>query len=252
MILEAYTWALSKAAPGARKAGLVYEAAAIAARYNRQKKAWHQHLLNTRAAIAAAVEKADPTEPILVLGAGLGLDLPLAALNKHPAGALLCDAVFTPQLRFRMRTFRNLSFEVADATGLLAPFWEDKGNTPISPPAIAPIPLTGFSLAVSCNLLSQLPLSFAKSPPEGETEVRLTAAIQQAHLKALKAMDCPTLLITDYMREETMKGTTQTVSSSAPQLVFGDPAHLWNWNLAPEEERGKGLSTLLKVGVWEG
>jgi len=250
MIIEAYIWAFSKAAAGARQAGLVYEIAGIAGRFRRHQESWETHLNNSRKLIAEQIALADLNEPILVLGAGLGLDLPLDALNHHPSGALLCDAVETPTMRQKLKKYPNLSFEIIDLTGLLAPFWADNNSDSIRPPACAPIPLTGYSLAISCNILSQLPLPFAKSPPESDTEIRLTAAIQHAHMTALNVMDCPALIITDYERIDTIGGDTQNIISAAPQLFPEEPLKIWDWEIAPKGELGKDQSVSLKVGAW--
>jgi len=250
MILEAYIWALSKAVPGARKAGLVHEVAGIAGRFQRCKTAWRNHLNNSRKLIAAHILKADPNEPILVLGAGLGLDLPFEALNAHKSGALLCDAVETPTLRKKLRGLDNLSFEASDLTGLLTQFWGKEDCDTIVPPRIAPIPLTGYSMVISCNILSQLPLSFANSPPVGDTEIRLTVTVQQAHILALKAMQCPALLITDYERRDTTAGETQLIPSVAPQLLPEEQIAKWDWPVAPTGELAKDREVILKVGTW--
>lgn len=251
MIVEAFTWAFSRATKGARAAGLVQEVAAIAGKYHRNKKAWQPHLEQTRAAITAAVKQADPAEPILVLGAGLGLDLPLKALNDHPAGALLCDAVKTPQLAAKLKRYPNLQFELWDVTGLLEEFWDDYSNKNIVPPAFAPMPLTGYSLAVSVNMLSQIPLSFTKSPPEGDKEIRLAAAVQHAHMMTLKAMDFTILLVTDHERHESLDGETEVITTVASPLWPCAPMHEWDWHIAPARENKSGQTTTLKVGAWQ-
>jgi len=250
VLLEAYIWALSKAVPGARKAGLVYEVAGIAGRHQRHKNNWAPHLENTRHFIVENLPLADENEPVLVLGAGLGLDLPLDALNSHKSGALLCDAVETPLLRKKLKKYPNLSFERSDLTGLLAPFWADDSCDSIRPPLCAPMPLTGYSMVVSCNILSQLPLSFAGSPPISENEIRLTAAIQQAHMKALKAMECPVLLITDYERIDKIGMDEKTITMVAAPLLPGDPIQSWDWHIAPKGELAGNREVTLRVGAW--
>lgn len=251
MIIEAFTWAFSKAVKGARQAGLVQEVAAIAGKYQRNTKAWQPHLEQTRAAITIAIKKADPAEPILILGSGLGLDLPLQALNSHPAGALLFDAVKPPQLAAKLKQYPNIKFELRDVTGLLEEFYNNYSDRKIIPPGFAPLPLTGFSLAISVNMLSQIPLSFAKSPPEDDTEICLMAAIQQAHIMTLKAMDCNTLLISDHERHVGKDGDTEVITTVAPPLWPCNPEHEWDWHIAPKGENRNGLTTTLKVGVWE-
>lgn len=250
MFEELWLSMTSRSCPGARQAGLVYEVAGIAGRHRRHREAWAPHLEATKTIISEQISDVDPEKPILLLGAGLGLDLPVETLNAHKGGAQLCDAVETPKMRKIIKENDNLSFKLRDLTGLMAPFWTDKGCDSITPPSCAPLPMSGYGLAISCNLLSQLPLSFANSPPVGDTEIRLTAAIQQAHVRALRAMDCPALLITDYERHDTAAGDTNVIPSVAPQLLPGDPIKTWDWRIAPKGELAKDRKVTLKVGAW--
>lgn len=234
----------------ARKAGLVSEVAGIAGRYARSKTAWEPHLKQTSAFIEQKLALADPKKPILVLGSGLCLDLPLEALNAHPAGAVLMDAVLPFQARFKCRKLKNISFQGADITGFLKDFWGNNKTNPITPPDIAPMPEGNFGMVISCNLLSQLPLSFASSPPSGETEQRLTAAIQLAHVRALNTIRCPLIIITDYERLETELGKTTNIPTVAPHLLPGEPQQAWEWHIAPNGEVRTGLDIKLNVGAW--
>lgn len=250
MILEAYIWALSKAVPGARKAGLVYEVAGIAGRFRRHKKAWEPHLNTTRRLIAEAAANAPADKPILVLGAGLGLDLPVKNLAAHKGGAHLCDAVETPSLRRTLRQYPTLSFERIDLTGMLNAFWADTNCDTIEAPAVAPVPAGDWGLVISCNILSQLPLSFAASPPTTDTEARITAAIQKAHIDALNRQACPILLITDYERRDEQKTQQDIIPSVPPHLLPGNAFEEWDWHIAPKGELGKDRTVTLKVGAW--
>jgi hypothetical protein len=250
MIEEILTVLTVRAVRGAREGGLVKEIAGIQGRHRRNREAWAPHLQHTKECITAHLWQADPREPVLLMGAGLLLDVPLDALDAHPAGALLVDAVETGHTRRKLRRYGNIGFERADITGFLEEFWLGGGNALISPPDIAPLPLVGHGLAVSCNILSQLPLAYAASPPVGETEEKLTAAIQKAHVRALMAMDCPALLITDYERVETRGNDPHVIQTVDPHLLPGEPLERWNWNLAPQGEVDNNLDIRLKVGAW--
>ncbi|MCJ9428495.1 hypothetical protein [Kordiimonas marina] len=251
MLGEALTDLTARAAPGARAAGLVHELAGIGGRYRRHKKAWQPHLQHTKECITAHLYQADKAEPVLLIGAGLGLDVPLDALNAHPAGALLMDAVETLSLRWKLRRYPNIRFERFDVTGLLAPYAHTEEGAALHPPAIAPLPLVGYGMAVSCNILSQLPLAFADSPPADEDERALTAAIQKAHVKALMAMGCPALLITDYARIETKDdGHRHVIPTVERSFLPGDPLETWDWHIAPKGEAAPDLDISLKVGAW--
>ncbi|NVJ97006.1 MAG: hypothetical protein HWE25_02575 [Alphaproteobacteria bacterium] len=250
MIEEILTVLTVRAAPGAREGGLVKEIAGILGRHRRQRKFWAEHLQRTKESITAHMHHADPKEPILLMGAGLCLDVPLDALNSHQAGALLIDAVETRQTRRALKAYPDIEFERADLTGMLADFWLGDKNEVISPPDIAPLPLVGHGMAISCNILSQLPLAFSASPPVNETETKITDAIQKAHIRALLAMDCPALLITDYERVETSGNDPHIVQTVNPDLLPGDPVDVWDWPIAPSGEVAVGLEVRLKVGAW--
>ena len=250
MLQELYIWSLSNAVAGARSAGLVYEVAAIAGRHRRNHDSWRPHLERVKNIISATLCHAEKSKPVLLLGAGLGLDIPFAALNAHPAGAILVDAVETPQMRAHIRHNKNLTLECADITGFLALFWQSKTGDELSPPLIAPILHHDCGLVISCNILSQLPLCFANSPPNGDTEIRITDAVQQAHMRALEAFKCPVLLITDYERIETTEGTKKTVLTVPPHLLPGDANEEWMWDISPLGEAQDGSRAMLKVGAW--
>lgn len=250
MIEEFLTVLTIRAVAGAREGGLVREIAGIQGRYRRHRRAWADHLQHTKECITAHLWQADSGEPILLMGAGLLLDVPLEAMNAHPAGTLMVDAVEAASTRRRVRQHANLQFERADVTGFLAPFWLGDKNELISPPDMAPVPLVGHGMAISCNILSQLALPFAASPPQGETEEKLATAIQKAHIRALMAMDCPALLITDYERIETSSGHPHAITTVDRSLLPGDPLEEWDWTIAPPGEVASGLDVRLKVGAW--
>ena len=182
MLCEMLTSLCARSVPGARRMGLVQELVAIEARYRRQKTAWAPHLAHTKQVIIEAVTRAPADRPILLLGAGALLDVPLDMLNAHPAGAVLADAVLLPGVRCKLARYDRLDFILMDVTGMLA-----TGQLPDA----APIQTTGFGLVISCNMLSQISLPYASSPPVCVNEREIQAAIQSAHLKALKNRNMP-------------------------------------------------------------
>jgi hypothetical protein len=250
MLEELYIALTAKAAPGAREVGLVRELAGIAGRQRRQKRAWEWHLQHAKEFITAHLHEAEAGEPVLVLGAGLCLDLPLDALNAHPAGALLVDAVQPRRTASLLKRYDNLDFELTDVTGFIEPYLAAEDPYGLTPPDIAPIPLAGYGLAVSANILSQLALPFAASPPLNDAEDELTIRLQKAHARALMAMGCPALLITDYERVEREGGHTHVFRSVDPDLLPGDPLETWQWHIAPDGETARGRDITLNVGAW--
>ncbi|MFC3052473.1 hypothetical protein [Kordiimonas pumila] len=250
MLWESFIWATSSSVPYARSAGLTTEIAGIAGRYKRHKASWQTHLEKSKQRISLALEHADSHKPCLVMGAGLCLDIPLEHIAQHPAGCVLIDAVLPLTTRLKLLRYRAIDYKLADITGFLAPFWSSIEGDEIPAPTTAPLPLKGYACAISLNILSQLPLPFAGSPPSGDTECKLTAAIQKAHMDTLLAMDCPVLLITDYDRRETTGGTLKTIPTVAPHLLPGNPDQSWIWDIAPLGETGPNQIVQLKVGSW--
>lgn len=242
MLKELYTSLTSRTAPGARKAGLAREVAGISGRYSRQKEAWENHLQHTKECISAHLHEAEAGEPLLVLGAGLCLDLPLDALNGHPAGSLLVDAVETARARRMVKRYDNLAFELSDITGCL--------SSSKAPAQVAPIPLAGYGMAISCNILSQLALPFASSPPENDEEKAIITKLQDAHIRALMAMNCPALLITDYERVEMHGDHDHIVTTVDRSHLPGAPLEAWQWYIAPKGEVNRHLDIRLNVGAW--
>ncbi len=237
---------MSSAATGARSAGLVRECVAIAARHRRHADAWKSHLDRCKAHITDAIDKADPTKPILVLGAGPCLDLPLDALNKHPAGAVLVDAVLLPSTRRLIAKYPRLTFQLSDVTGLLS---GGGGQTTI--PDVAPIETQGYGLIISANILSQLPLAFVSVPPQSEDEKVIMQALQQAHVNALEKSGVPTLIICDH-KAELIVGNDKNTYTTLDSDIFSVAAEdSWAWIVAPFGELGPQKELRLTVGVWQ-
>ncbi|MEX0300000.1 MAG: hypothetical protein AB3N28_13090, partial [Kordiimonas sp.] len=184
------------------------------------------------------------------IGSGLCLDLPLEQLNAHPSGTVLMDAVIPLQARLKCLRLKNISFQCTDVTGFLATFWGSVKGQSVTPPAEAPAFPKEYGMVISCNVLSQLPLSFANSPPADETEQRITAAIQIAHMRALNSTRCPLILVTDFDRIVNNEENTDVIPTVAPQLLPGDPHKQWVWHIAPKGEVQKDLDMSLKVGAW--
>ncbi len=250
MLEELYIALSAKAVPGAREVGLVREVAGIAGRYRRQKKAWELHLQHSKEFITAHLHEAEAAEPVLVLGAGLCLDLPLDALNAHRTGALLVDAVLPRRTRARLARYENIDFELADLTGFIGAYTGAEDPYGLTPPDIAPVPLAGYGLAVSANILSQLALPFASSPPLNDAENELTIRLQKAHIRALMTMGCPALLITDYERVERHGDHDHVIRSVDSGLLPGEPLETWQWHIAPDGETERGRDVTLNVGAW--
>ncbi|GHF17215.1 hypothetical protein GCM10017044_09480 [Kordiimonas sediminis] len=245
MLREWWTYLRTDSVAGAASTGLKKEAPAIEARYRRHAQAWQPHLDRTKAVIKEAVQAADPAEPILILGAGALLDIPLDSLNAHPAGALLMDAVLLPSARQKLKAYPNIRFELYDVTGMLAIWAKADDAETLQVPAYAPIPIAGYSLIISCNLLSQLSLPFG-------ADSNVEYLLESAHTSILSAAPCPAILISDFQRTIKTGATVETEPTfSAGILDDQEKLTGWEWHLAPTGETGKDKDVTLHVGVWK-
>jgi hypothetical protein len=91
MILEALEYLATPCPPWARSMGYLGEAIAIRHRARRCKKAWEAHQKNTRQAILS--HGPDQAGHMIILGAGLCLDVPVRDLCARTGKLTLMDAV---------------------------------------------------------------------------------------------------------------------------------------------------------------
>jgi len=183
-------------------------------------------------------------------------------LSAHPAGAVLVDAVQTRQARRTLAAFPNIQFKRADITGLLAAYVRQKVGDTLEIPASPPLILDGYGLIISCNILSQLPLPFANSPPLTPQDATITHAIIKAHLDMLKATPVPILLVSDYERCETVipeahkttgaeRNNTAIHPTIPTDLLPPNPLRTWRWQIAPAGEVAARTDISLRVAAWQ-
>lgn len=82
----------------------------------RNRAGWDAHLAKVRAFLGEGLQAADPSRPVLVLGAGSGLEVPWALA---PASTVGWDADPWSRLRTLLRHRRWAPWVVADATGAM-------------------------------------------------------------------------------------------------------------------------------------
>ena len=86
MLLEALTYLVTPCPPIAWRLGFSRELVSIISRHGRCHKAWAPHLENSRNVVRRAIKEAKNRRRVVVLGAGLGYDLPLADLAEAYMG----------------------------------------------------------------------------------------------------------------------------------------------------------------------
>ncbi|WND01531.1 hypothetical protein QGN29_08150 [Temperatibacter marinus] len=246
MISEWLTSLFAKSIPGAKKLGLVDEAVAIRARYERHKRNWRPHIERTKSTITSALAETPKNRAALVLGAGECIDIPLSSLVRHRAGGYLLDAVNLPAIRGRIRPYSNIDYILYDVTGFI-----DDSKKQASMPKLRRRP----GLIVSCNMLSQIYLPFVNFPPQDEDDLIIQRMIVEEHIKMLKYGPAPALLISDYKKIVKQGDQSETYATLPADLLeegalLGPPENEWDWDICPTGELGKDIRAQLKVGVW--
>lgn len=271
MLWEWMASALTRCAPAARALGYADELAAIRARERRCRRAWAAHLAASRARVLASARDlvregaSDGANDggrvggtLLVMGSGALLDLPLADLRPLFDRVVLADIAHPAPAR---RAARRLGVELAtlDLTGTVAAL--ARGEPPV-PGSTAFTDCADLRLAVSLNLLSQLPLRprrrWAALRGEGEG-LALGRAIIQAHLDHLARLPAPVLLICDVWRDRLDdEGRRHPAPPPPPGWPDADDPLLgvplpgallesWAWDLAPRGEVDRHLALRTRV-----
>lgn len=260
MLAELITSLITPCRPYVRGLGYLHEALAIRSRYRRCQAAWRGHLERSCDFVLTCAERCDDRRQVVVLGAGLLLDVPLAALATIFRRVILVDIVFLPEVRRRVRSYRNVVLVEQDVTKMAATLYRRRNQEllalPLSVPDI-PALADGVGLVVSLNILSQLtvvPLAYARkhwpslAAAQGEDWCR---QIMEAHYRALLATPGAVCLIADYAFEERdRRGEVVNCDSTVFDLPLPRPDIVWAWEIAPPGEQGRRLCRSLQVGGW--
>lgn len=238
MLWEWITSRRTRCDAAARHFGYADELAAIQARARRCRRSWSDHLDASRATLLEVAGRLTPPGgTLLVMGSGALLDVPLAALRPLFTRVILADIAHPPAARRAARR-HDAELVTVDLTGTVADL--AAGRPPI-PRCDAFTGIPDLTLAVSLNLLSQLPLRprLQWAAQRGEAAgTALGRAIIRAHLRHLAALPAPTLLISDTRRDRIDADGT-VLSSEDPllgQTLPGRPLRQWTWKLAPRGE----------------
>lgn len=245
MLREMLEYVMTPCPLWARRAGYLTRAIAFHARWRRCRKAWQAHCdacqTVVRAAIAHCTRQESPQgspqchtpRRVVILGSGLLVEMPLAALQTQFDEVWLVDAVHLWPVRCLAWRNPALRRRTADLSGRVEP-------------SVAGGPLAGirFDLAISANLLSQLPLLATawcqhhdRSGSYYDPAMDMSM-IFAAHLDALRALAPVACLITDcetrlYAAED---GRVLESQPLLPGLVLPPPEFSWLWHLAPHPE----------------
>lgn len=250
MILEALTYMITACPPIARRLGFAREMVSIISRHGRCRAAWAPHLANSRAVVRRAIEKSTSRRRAVVLGAGLGYDLPLADLAGAFEEVLLVDLVHGPAIRLAAWRDRSVRLVTHDVTECL----EDlvKGSERVAEPTRF-LDDGSVDLVVSLNIASQLPTlpgHFIEDRPGGDeaTADRIGRALVEAHLRYLRGFAGVVCLIADLEREIlAADGTLVETISALRGAEIPWIGEIWRWDIAPLGEEDAGYAVRNRV-----
>jgi len=241
MIIEWIRHSLTPAPRAARRMGYLRELVAIDSRRRRHRRAWTPHLRTCHAVILDCAARLQRWDRVVIIGAGLAHDIPLATLALAFRHVVLVDVMFMPSVRMSALRMPAVDLLACDVTGVMEPL-RRQPNNPTLPEPNAMLPaLQGADLVISCNVLSQLGLLPARwLTRHGYSDDDALTAFQRHlmadHLAALAAAPCPVCLITDIERQE-MTGDRAVASQD---LLLGLHPEIegraWWWRLAPRPE----------------
>ncbi len=253
MIVEAIEYLTTPCPRWARKLGYLSELIAIRHRARRCRADWAGHLERTKAAILAEAEARVPMGDIVILGAGLCLDVPVMELADLCQRLILVDAVRPRGLLLP----DNVGFQTMDVHGVSQAL-ATNGEPNIWARDVSPIQrFKGASLIVSVNLVTQLPiLPLRALRRRGLTHAMfdhgISGKIMRDHVSDLRKTGAPVLLIGEARRRRYDRHGAMTMDENiAAQLLLSNPTVVWTWPIVPPGEAQDGSRLIADIGVWQ-
>lgn len=262
MLREAFEFLTTPCDPLARRLGYLSELVALGARHRRQRRAWAPHVAACRRFVTQAMDHAPLGGRALVVGSGLLIEVPLEALAARFDEVVLLDILHARSVRRRVARLPNVRLVAMDVTGALAPLvaaldGKRDGQRDL-PTGFAPPELPGrrFAMAVSCNMLSQLPLlpleAIERLGPAIPPSKRLAFAqhLAQDHLDWLAGVADTASLFTDTESLWLNAGAVVERDDSVWGLPLPAPDMSWLWDIAPAPELHRHRDLRHCVGAW--
>lgn len=237
MLAELALALTARADPAARRLGLVGDAVRLWSRAQRLRRDWAAHEARCRALVEQAMAGLASRRNALVLGSGLGRDVPVATLAVAFDTVILADAVHLAPIRLAHRRRPNVSFVTLDISGSLR--WVLGEAAERADPLAAFRADAAIDLTISANLLSQL----AIGPEEWLERHTARAAtlpadtlphLVRSHLDDLLRLPGRVVLLTDTeMREEDRAGRVLARHDLLNGIALPAPDETWDWPVAP-------------------
>ena len=258
MLREAFEYLTTPCPPLARRFGYLAEMVALGARYRRQRRAWAPHVAACHRFIEQAIQRVEPGGRALVAGSGLLIEVPLETLTARFDQVVLVDMLHSRAVRRRAAGLPNVHLVELDVSGALAPLAAALDGGALLPTGFEPLPIDGepFHFALSCNLLSQLPLlpleAVERRAPHTPDAERLAFArrMVQGHLCWLSDIAERAALFTDIDSSWLDRGTVMEVEESTWGLPLPAPDMSWLWDIAPAPEQDRRQDLRHSVGGW--
>lgn len=260
MLLDLFTHLTTSCSPYVRRLGYLDETISMRGRFRRNGAAWQPHLDSTCAFVLAVAEKVQNRNKVVVLGSGLLLDVPLTELSALFREVVLMDIVCLPEVRRKIRGYRNVSFIEYDVTNLAGRLYANRQQGILDLPQVVPAPLEIFEkagLVISLNILSQLwviPRTYAadQRPPLPHDQVEdWCGQIVESHYASLRSMPCDVCLIADHeFVKRDHRGSVISKGSTLYDLRLPEPDASWTWNIVPAGNDSRSSSKELNVGAW--
>lgn len=250
MFLEALTYLATPCSPIARRLGFPREMVSIISRHGRCRQAWAPHLARSRATVLQAIDRSGDRRRAVILGAGLGYDLPLAELAAGFEEVLLVDLVHGPGIRlasWRDRRVRLVSHDVTECLEDLV-----AGREGVAEPARF-LDDPAVDLVVSLNIASQLPTlpGLFVEGVAGQDEATadlIGRGLVEAHFRYLEKFTGAVCLIADIEREilgpDGMIVETLSALREASVPWVGET---WTWDIAPLGEEDPNYAVRNRV-----
>ncbi len=242
----------------ARMMGYVRSIARVRSRYLRCELAWAPYLIRTRSVIEDAMRHCSSRRRVVVLGAGLRHDIPLAELSREFREVVLVDIVHPWHSRWSVRKFGNVRLVTHDVTEVMDAVYQ-LGLSPEAPlPTSRPQRFCDdleLDLTISVNLLSQLPVVPERFLLKNRTQQAAEAFgrhLIEAHLDYLHRLPGHVVLITDVSAKKvSIKGDLVDEWGILYRAELPASDDQWEWCLAPSPEQERGFHFLRKVVAFQ-
>lgn len=254
MLLEWISFLRTRSSKIAKEWGFAYQNVSLKYRSERCKKAWQPHVRESRNLIEERV-RAVKAKSVLILGSGLLLEIPIEFLLQNCDKIYLVDLVHAAQIRTLARKNPKIELIEKDISAVLG--FIKKGQSPFQ---VSSIPwqhlpawdLPKVDLAISANLMSQIPLIISESIAMSSSVYRdFSKKLRDEHIRRLLEQGTHALLFADfenrYIDREGNLLKTETYTVNLRELKY---LKEWIWEIAPFGETSKDYKVEMTVKAY--